>query len=145
MIDEEKHNACLAQGFLFKQAYKENYDMPEFINTYLSSDFVKRQVDDWRGRYHQELFLKVILGLLPELKSCRKNDGDKTSKMMSYFNEDVAYNTGYIYRLLCELTGKNSDEIYKIIPLSDIMYYISMLEEYPYESVARTILEKYNM
>ncbi len=131
MIKSEYNiNACNAQRFLFSTVAEQGYDLEHFANQYLTSDFCAKDVDDWRGRFHQELFLKVILGAcnkeikVEPQKRCIQNPGG----------------IGYMYRLLCEITGLPSKKIIQEIPFCKMELYCNDLDEKTYEGLADELL-----
>ena len=130
---ESTKNACHAQGFLFSQVVNEGCNVPEFARQFLTSSFCERDVDDWDGRFHQELFLKVVLGAA--------NGEIFLTKDIEPLSQDLARNVGYMYRLVCEATGASSKELFAKVPFEEMVGYCKSLDYKRYEDIADEIIE----
>ena len=126
-------NACIAQRFLFRSVMEQGFDILDFAKQFLTSSFCERDVDDWRGRFHQELFLKVVLGACNGEITPIETD----QKQSSSFGE-----MGYVYRMLCEITKIPSKELVSKISPEEMNVYCMELDELTYEDLTAKILKE---
>lgn len=128
-MTESIQNACYAQGSLFLNAEKQGIDLKSFAEQFLSSNFCERDVDDYYGRFHQELFLKVVLGATDEIVKSPKTEAHPTAEQI-----------GYMYRLLCEVTHIPSKELIVQIPFDTMEEYCTELDELTYKQLCENII-----
>ena len=140
MVDMDKRtdNVCDAQGCLFREVEDSGYDLEDFVSQYMMSNFVKIHIDQQSGRFrHDGLLCTVVDASDGEIQPVPRRKSD-------YIGVLDAYNIGYVYRGVCELTGLSSREVFEKFPFErakdilihgdrtydeDIELLISMLDE----------------
>ena len=101
----DKRQLCDIQGRLFELALKNDYDCPQFIETFMNSQAAV-SLDDtydrlqWAGEEY----------ILEELEDEAK--GPK--KAGTIYDREVMYWAGYVYRYWHYYTNETSREIYQI-------------------------------
>lgn len=101
----EKRQLCDIQGRLFELAFKNGYDCPAFIQSFMNSR-TAAALDDTYDRL-QWAGEEYILEELDEEMGGLKKAGET-------YSLEVMYWTGYIYRYWHYYTNENSREIYQI-------------------------------
>lgn len=126
------------QGEMYRRMAHLGYDMEDFSNAYLKSDFCKRAFDtDWS--YYQLLGGRECLeALFLDIPITKKNSFD-------YFNEDVAYWIGFTYRLLYIETKIPSSELMQIITFDSMCKYYPGLHTIDEEQAIDLICEDFNL
>ena len=87
------YEICKTQAEMYREMAYRGYDIEDFSNVYLKSDFCKNSFDtDWS--YYQLLGCRECLeALFIDVPVTKKNP-------QGYFDLDVAYWIGFTYRLL---------------------------------------------
>ena len=117
-ITDVDYIICRNQGNIYKQMAKDGYDVKEFSDLYLHSEFCERAFDTIYSRFQMADRLECLDFILPEIAPVPKNkDG--------YFDEDVAYWIGFFYRQLYVETKVPSKE------LADLISFETMCRYYP--------------
>ena len=106
---------CQNQGCLYRFVANLGYNIEEFSNAYLASDFCKRAMDTTYSRYQLHDEQEILDFLMPEIQ-------DKCSMLPDgeLFNLDVAYWIGFTYRQLYYETDIFSKELAEKFTFSDI-------------------------
>ena len=82
------YDICKTQGSIYRQMAWDSYDMKEFSNLYLHSNFCERAFDTIYSRFQIADRLECLDFIMQEISPVPKNkDG--------YFDEDVAYWIGF--------------------------------------------------
>lgn len=108
-MDEIALKLCDIQGRLFELSANQKYDSIKFIRVFMNSD-VSEALDSkynrmqWAGEEY--LWIKLWIMLAIKCRSAEK-----------YFQKDVLYWIGYIYRYWHYYSGEDSRKIYKITPV----------------------------
>ena len=132
VFDEE---ICDAQGEVFEEAAKSNFDMNKFTNDYLNSDFCLREIDSDYSVFQLE-WLSTIL-VVSDVEP-RIDDTCETC-----WEPAVGYWVGYMYRYLHYLTLLNSREIIKNIPVEVMCDHYEAYHTTSYEYAGDLLKEKY--
>ena len=101
----DKRQLCDIQGRLFELALKNDYDCPQFIETFMNSQAAVSQDDtydrlQWAGEEY----------ILEELEDEAKG----LKKAGTIYDREVMYWAGYVYRYWHYYTNETSREIYQI-------------------------------
>ena len=126
------------QGEMYKRMAQLGYDIEDFSDVYLQSEFCKRAFDtDWS--YYQLLSGRECLDAL-------FYDTPMTKKRESgYFDEDVAYWIGFTYRLLYIETKVPSSELVNIVTFESMCKYYPGLHTIDEEQAIDIICEDHNL
>lgn len=111
------YQICMTQSKLFAYAIEQNYDDADFIKKYMNSDFCNKKMDALWSRFQLMNAAYNMSYLLDEINPA-KND-------MHYDPETISW-IGWMYRyaqLRLEIPSRN---IYKMLPLSDMLVYYKM-------------------
>ena len=106
---------CQNQGRLYRFVANLGYNMKDFSNAYLASDFCKRAMDTTYSRFQLHDEQEILDFLMPEIqeKCSRMNENEM-------FNPEVAYWIGFTYRQLYYETELLSKDLAKQFQFSDI-------------------------
>lgn len=109
---------CDNQGFVFELAQKIGYDINDFVDKFMTSDFCARELDalySWFQTSEPEDIMDYVLKEIePEYSS-------------ETYSNDKLHWIGYMYRYINLRFGINSSEIYKVLPMKDMLVlYVGM-------------------
>lgn len=99
---------CQNQGRLYRFVANLGYNMKDFSNAYLASDFCKRAMDTTYSRFQMHDEQEILDFLMPEIqeKCSRMNENEM-------FNPKVAYWIEFTYRQLYYETELLSKDLVK--------------------------------
>ena len=103
-----QYDICDTQAMIYSYAAEQGYDMWNFSDLYMSSDFCAREMDAEYSTMQLADDTVCWERLEPEIGSHLKKCPDGL-----YFDLDVAWWIGFTYRQLAFLTGRPSSEIVK--------------------------------
>ncbi|HIV33634.1 MAG TPA: hypothetical protein IAA11_00080 [Candidatus Blautia intestinigallinarum] len=101
----DKRQLCDIQGRLFELALKNDYDCPQFIETFMNSQAAV-SLDDTYDRLQWAGEEYILEELEDEAKGLKKAG--------TIYDREVMYWAGYVYRYWHYYTNETSREIYQI-------------------------------
>lgn len=101
----DKRQLCDIQGRLFEFALKNDYDCPQFIETFMNSQAAV-SLDDTYDRLQWAGEEYILEELEDEAKGLKKAG--------TIYDREVMYWAGYVYRYWHYYTNETSREIYQI-------------------------------
>ena len=101
----DKRQVCDIQGRLFELALKNDYDCPQFIETFMNSQAAV-SLDDTYDRLQWAGEEYILEELEDEAKGLKKAG--------TIYDREVMYWAGYVYRYWHYYTNETSREIYQI-------------------------------
>ncbi len=120
MNDYVNFQICQKQGEIYEKAATLGYDMQNFSNLFLASNFCNKHFDDIWSIYHASTVNECMYEIKKELN---KKLTKYTNSMI--MNPEICWWIGYTYRQIAIETGQGSLEILKKIP------FITMYQVYP--------------
>ena len=110
-----EYDFCKKQGAIYKLAAREGYDMKNFSDVYLKSDFCERAFDTIYSRFQMADEEESFDFIVPE-------NEDKLIKLDNkWFNQDVSWWIGFTYRYLYYDTGLTSKELSDRVPFEKLV------------------------
>ena len=128
---------CEAQAQLFEYAASQGYDVESFALAFLSSDFCRRAFDTIYSRFHCADAEECEDFYLPEIE-------EKLTKSSKREN-NVAYEIGFLYRLLYIFTSIPSAELVCIIPFDTMLRKAIVAEHYGYDEMALDLMKEFGL
>ena len=110
---EIMYDICQQQGKIWEIAASKGLDMEKFSKVYLSSSFCKNFDKCW-SLYHNMNPYEAFEEFMSE-----NNVSERSDKL--YYDVDVSYFAGFMYRLTAFKTHKKSTEIEKYLDFSELM------------------------
>lgn len=132
------YDICKTQGSIYKQMAWDGYDMKEFSNLYLHSDFCERAFDTIYSRFQIADRLECLDFIMPEISPVPKNKN-------GYFDVDVAYWIGFFYRQLYIETKVPSKELADLISFETMCGYYPGLHTVDEEMAIDIVCENYGL
>lgn len=126
-----KYDIAKVQGDILQLAADKGYDMKEFIENYMTSDFCNNEMDSDCSFFHfkqAEVCLPYIL------------DEKKCNMCKDELELDYRF-IGMTYRFLVYYTGKKSKDIYKLIPPEELDELSFAYETYEIKDAAKEIAD----
>lgn len=115
------YQICMAQSKLFVYAIEQDYDDDDFIQQYMNSEFCNKKMDASYSWFQLMNAAYNMSYLLDEIDPIKSN--------MHYDLDTIAW-VGWMYRYIQLRLEIPSREIYKTLPLSDmLLYYKGMRTE----------------
>ena len=111
MKDLVKEGICMTQGDIYEMAARKKYDMKQFSDIYMKSDFCNREMDAVDSRFHVEHPRRCLSELFR--RSPEPDQGNTEP-----FPEDEAYWIGDMYRRIAIDKKIKSRELVDLIPFS---------------------------
>lgn len=108
------YEICKVQSKLFLYAIRHDYDDDDFIKRYMQSQFCNREMDALYSYYQLMNAAYIMSYLLDEI------DPEKSEK---HYDEDAIEWIGWMYRYAQLRLEVPSKEIYKTLPLNDMLVY----------------------
>lgn len=108
------YEICNTQSRLFLYAIRHDYDDDDFIKKYMESQFCNHKMDALYSRFQLMNAAYIMSYLLDEITP---------EKSKKHYDENAIEWIGWMYRytqLRLEISSKN---IYKTLPLNDMLYY----------------------
>lgn len=153
VITKGDEKTCATQARLYKYVHEHGYDIVDFSDRYLASDFCNRQMDAPYSVFQREDPLQMLDFILPEF-------GDKDFVNRSDFTTDClkpipeegffinhpyfgAWEVGYLYRYLHFMTGLPSREIVSILPTEMIIHEMKRRMDWNLEEIAEVVANEY--
>ena len=112
-MNKVEYLICQTQGKIFKYAVKKGYDMQNFAEKFLSSEFCEEAFDTIYSRYQLDSPMESADFFMPELREKLKLSPVKQDK------EEAAY-IGFIYRYLYFVTKIKSKDLIQKVPFEEV-------------------------
>ncbi len=122
------------QAETFEYAQNKGYDMEEFVNGYMNSDFCNREMDSEYSYFHYKPDTVCLAYVKKELSIQPSDEGTKLAD---------PWWVGSVYRYISILTGIHSREVVKLLPcalMDDLSASYETMED---EDAARDIVKRY--
>jgi hypothetical protein len=126
------------QAELYALAEKQGFDVEDFSNKYLNSDFCKLEMDAIYSKYQTEFAEDCMDCLLSEINSC----DIKKEFLPVYYN---SYLIGRIYRLLFFETDYISAELSQKVPFTELTDICIELENCDEDEIIQEIKDRYQL
>lgn len=139
-MTETEYYICETQGKIFELAADDGYDIENFTNVYLKSDFCRRQFDTLYSRYQYADAEESWEIFLPEIKDRlhRYEDGQ-------VFRGDVAWWFGFTYRQLWYESGVASSNLADRVPVHDLVKLYPAYHTLDEEMAAEKLIAHYGL
>ena len=131
MLDSMQYRICETQAELYEYAAIHGFNVPDFSDTYLKSDFCKRAMDSSYSRFQ--------LQCPEEILDFFQYDTIRDSGVSG----PVAYWIGFTYRQLAFETGLPSKDLLDLYPFSLMLSMYPGMHTQDPEYVGDVLLENY--
>jgi len=139
-MDSIDYKICRTQQRLYEYAAKHGYDMEQFSDFFLSSDFCSRAFDTLYSRFQIETPVECMDFILEEA------DGKLAENAVKKADEveaDAAGFVGLLYRMLYFITPYTSKELCEKVPYSTVCRFYGCspheTENYIAEDICRNL------
>lgn len=122
MMDGIDYKIGRTQRRLYEYAAKHGYDMEQFSNFFLRSDFCSRAFDVLYSRFQLETPVECMDFILEEAKDQLKENAVKKA---DEWEADIAGFVGMLYRMLYFITPYTSRELCEKVPYSTVKRFYS--------------------
>lgn len=126
---------CNTQARIYKYICQEKYNVEQFSDAYLQSDFCNREMDAKYSHFQLESELECLDFIMPEIKKYVSKTNTQT------FDEDVAFWIGYMYRYLQLYTKTDSKSLQQKLSFKKMCEYYPGMHTIDDQSAAQIILE----
>ncbi len=135
-FDSTIENICITQARIYVTAVRNGYDLADFSDKYLKSEFCRIDMDVpysvWQYQ-DEDVCLEAIL------LEINRNNELKTYDENNAENDYDPYFIGYMYRYFYYHTTSDSAELSEIIPFSEMAKYSIECEDYEYDDAMKYI------
>ena len=128
------------QGKIYGLAYNMGYDIPDFSEKYLNSNFVKYEMDALYSKYQTELADACMENILCEFED-RGIRLKKRAKDIYY----SPYEIGYLFRRFYYAAKTTSRELYDKIPIEKLGAYSIELENQTYDEKVEILKDRFHL
>ena len=137
-ISNQDSNTCDTQGDLYEYVFKENYDIIDFSDKYLASDFCNREMDSLYSVFQREDPLQILDFVIPQI-------GDLFPQTENPFHTPYwgAWDLGYMYRYLHYSTGMHSKDIVSCIDTKTMIQEMDKHMDWNLEEIADVVVSEY--
>lgn len=112
VLDGINYEICETQGNIYEYIANHGYDLREFSERYLKSDWTRRQMDTIYSRYQIREPEECLDFILPEIGEVLKSE--------MYFDGAMAFWIGFIYRALYLATDIPSEKLVQKVPFDSL-------------------------
>lgn len=140
MIEGIEYDICMTQSRIYRYIAQSGYDVKQFSDAYLMSDFCRRAFDTIYSRFQMEDVLECMDFIEPEIS----NDLVRNQNNI-IFDEDVAAWIGFTYRQLYFETKVNSSKLVKVVSFRTLCNYYAGLHTIDWEDATDIICKDFGM
>jgi len=128
---------CLCQAKLFEYVAKRGYDLRAFSESYMRSDFVRREIDSLWSYYQTQPPIAIVEILTLDYPEVRF---EKLSRTVPHL-EDFAHWMGYMYSYYHQRFGTPSADIVNSFPYEIMRGYYPAFTTMSWEAGAESMRE----
>ena len=136
-IEPADEGTCRTQAELYEYIYEQGYDIVDFSDKYLNSDFCNREMDSLYSVFQREDPVQILDFVIPQIGDLKKK------KEEAFSNPYIgAWELGYIYRYLHFLIKVSSKDIAAKINTKTMIHEMNRRMDWNIEDTAEIIADE---